>query len=161
MGAEVTAISRNDKKREIAEKLGADHYVSTDEEGFAEKYADSLDVIVNTGNSFSGNGVSDVASLMDAGGQFIFITGHPAGENIELSPFFMLLNNYSIGGSVIGSPSEIEQMLQFAADHDIKPWIETIDINEKNVKTAWERMEKGDVKFRFVLTGYDKYFKKD
>ncbi|GME94671.1 unnamed protein product [Ambrosiozyma monospora] len=161
MGAEVTAISRNDSKKAIAEKLGADHYISTSEEGYAEKYADSLDVIVNTGNSFSENGVSGVASLLDAGGQFIFITAPPVSEKIELAPFFMLLNNYSIAGSAIGSPSEIEYMLQFAADHQIKPWIETIDINEKNVKTAWERMAKGDVKFRFVLTGYDKYFKKN
>ncbi|GMG22123.1 unnamed protein product [Ambrosiozyma monospora] len=161
MGAEVTAISRNDSKKAIAEKLGVDHYISTSEEGYAEKYADSLDVIVNTGNSFSENGVSGVASLMDAGGQFIFITAPPVTEKIELAPFFLLMNSYSIAGSVIGSPSEIEYMLQFAADHQIKPWVETIDINEENVKTAWERMEKGDVKFRFVLTGYDKYFKKD
>ncbi|GMG39066.1 unnamed protein product [Ambrosiozyma monospora] len=142
MGAEVTAISRNDGKKKIARELGADHYISTDEEGYVAKYADSLDVIVNTGKSFSENGVSDVASLMDAGGQLIFITAPPSGEKIELSPFFMLFNNYSIGGSVVGTPKEIEQMLQFAADHDIKPWIETIDMNEKNVKTVWQRMEK-------------------
>ncbi|GME89172.1 unnamed protein product [Ambrosiozyma monospora] len=96
---------------------------------------------------------------MDAGGHLVFITAPAATEKIELAPSFMLHNNYTISGSMIGSPSDIEYMLQFAADHQIKPWVETIDINESNVKTAWERMDKGDVRFRFVLTGYDKHFK--
>ncbi|KGK35622.1 hypothetical protein JL09_g5227, partial [Pichia kudriavzevii] len=54
---------------------------------------------------------------------------------------------------------DIEYMLEVASKNNIKPMIETIDISEENVKTAWERMVKGDVRFRFVLTGYDKYFK--
>ncbi|GME77711.1 unnamed protein product [Ambrosiozyma monospora] len=161
MGAEVTAISRSDSKKEIALKLGVDHYISTSEEGFAEKYADSLDVIVNTGSSFSENSIMSVSSLLDAFGQFIFITAPPMNENIELAPFFLLANNYSVAGSALGSPADTEYMLQFAADHQIKPWVETIDINEESVKTAWNRLDKGDVKFRFVLTGYDKYFKKN
>jgi alcohol dehydrogenase (NADP+) len=49
-------------------------------------------------------------------------------------------------------------MLKLASEHNIKPMIETLDISVENVKTAWERMLKNDVKFRFVLTGYEKYF---
>ena len=158
LGAEVTAISRNDKKKELAVSLGADHYIATDEENFATKYEDSLDLLVNTASSFSETAVDSVLNLLAPYGQMIFITAPPMTDTLTLSPFQMLLNNISVGGSLIGSPKDIEYMLEVAAKNNIKPMIETIDISEANVKTAWERMVKGDVKFRFVLTGYDKYF---
>lgn len=158
LGAEVTAISRNDKKRELAKELGADHYIATDEENFSSKYEDSLDLIINTGSSFSEGSVDGVLNLLTAYGQMIFITAPPIGEKLALTPFQLLLNSVSVGGSGIGSPKDIEYMLEVAAKNNIKPMIETIDINEANVRTAWERMLKGDVRFRFVLTGYDKYF---
>ncbi|GMM32484.1 hypothetical protein DAMA08_052290 [Martiniozyma asiatica (nom. inval.)] len=157
MGAEVTAISRNDKKKELAKELGADHYIATNEENFAQ-YEDSLDLIVNTGSSFSEGAISQVLSLLKPHGKLTFITAPPLSETLNLVPFQLLMSNISVGGSLIGSPLEIEQMLQIASENNIKPWVETIDISEENVRKAWERMEAGDVKFRFVLTGYDKYF---
>ncbi|GAV27228.1 hypothetical protein PMKS-000692 [Pichia membranifaciens] len=89
----------------------------------------------------------------------IFITAPPIDEKLTLVPFQMLMNSISVGASAIGSPKDIDYMLEVASKNNIKPMIETIDINEANVKTAWERMLTGDVRFRFVLTGYDKYFK--
>lgn len=158
LGAEVTAISRTNAKKELATKLGADHYIATNEEDFSTKHADSLDLLINTGSSFSEGAINDVLNLLLPFGKMIFITAPPADEKLSLTPFQMIFNSISVGGSIIGSPDDIEYMLQLASEHDIKPMIETIDINEENVKTAWERMVKGDVKFRFVLTGYDKYF---
>ncbi|GAV28462.1 hypothetical protein PMKS-001933 [Pichia membranifaciens] len=159
LGAEVTAISRNDKKKELAEKLGADHYIATDEEDFSKKHEDSLDLIINTGSSFSEGNVSGVLNLLNPYGQMIYITAPPIDEKLTLVPFQMLMNSISVGASAIGSPKDIDYMLEVASKNNIKPMIETIDINEANVKTAWERMLTGDVRFRFVLTGYDKYFK--
>lgn len=158
LGAEVTAISRNDKKRELAKQLGADHYIATEEEDFSTKYEDSLDLIINTGSSFSEGQIEGVLNLLSAYGQMIFITAPPATEKLTLTPFQLLMNSISVGGSIVGSPKDIEYMLELAAEHNIKPMIETIDISEENVKIAWERMTAGDVRFRFVLTGYDKYF---
>ena len=158
MGAEVTAISRNNKKKALAEKLGADNYIATDEEGFDEGYTD-LDVIVNTGSSFTEGSFKKLLNLIRPHGRMIFITAPPNDESLELEPGALLASAVSIEGSHIGSPKEIEYMLDFAAKHDIKPWIETIDISEENVSTAWQRMTDGDVQFRFVLTGYDKFFK--
>lgn len=159
LGAEVTAISRSRTKEEDAKKLGADHYIATGEEGAFEKYEDSLDIIINTGSSFSQGSISAVLSLLKARGTMIFITAPPISEKLEVVPFQFLMNNYNIGGSCIGSPEEIEYMLKLASEHDIKPWVETIDINEKNLSEAWKRMEEGDVRYRFTLTGYDKCFK--
>lgn len=159
LGAEVTAISRNNNKKEIAEKLGADHYIATDEEDFSKKHEDSLDLIINTGSSFSEGHISDVLNLLTPYGKLIYITAPPISEKLTLAPFQLLMNSSSIGGSAIGSPKDIEYMLEVASKNNIKPMIETLDINIENVHTAWERMVKGDVRFRFVLTGYDKYFK--
>ncbi|EEQ39071.1 putative NADP-dependent alcohol dehydrogenase [Clavispora lusitaniae] len=159
LGAEVTAISRTDSKKEVAKQLGADHFAATADEDFIEKYADTLDLIVNTGSSFSGSSLDKLLSMLVPRGKFVFITAPPVGENIELSPMKLLFNNSSIQGSAIGSPEEIQYMLNFAAEHKIEPWVETIDISEENLGKAWKRAEEGDVKFRFTMVGYDKFFK--
>lgn len=161
LGAEVTAISRSDKKKEISKKLGVDHYIATSDESQLEAGKDSLDLIVNTASSFSQTHIESVMSLLKPNGKLTFITAPELKEKVEITPFFFLFNNYSIGGSAAGSVKQIEYMLKLAAEKHIEPWVETIDISEDNVKEAWRRMEEGDVKFRFVLTGYDKYFGRD
>lgn len=159
LGAEVTAISRTDSKKEIAMKLGADHYASTSDEEFAQKYSSTLDLIVNTGSSFSGSSVDQLLGMLRPRSKLVFITAPPATEKLEVVPFPMLMKNLSIGGSAIGTPDEIEYMLKFAAEHNIKPWVETVDISEENLAKTWQRTEDGDVRFRFTMVGYDKFFK--
>lgn len=159
LGAEVTAISRSDSKKEVAAKLGADHYVATSDPRFLDEHADTLDLIVNTGSSFSGNSTENLLSMLKPRGKFVFITAPPSWEKFELNPGKLLLNNTSVLGSTIGSPEEIQYMLDFAAERGIEPWVETIDISEENLRKAWERARDGDVKFRFTMVGYDKFFK--
>lgn len=159
MGAEVTAISRGYSKKEDALKLGADHYVATSSEEDLAQHRRTLDVIVNTANSFSGNGLETTMSLCKERGQFIFITAPAKDELIKLVPVQMIMSGISIRGSMVGSPDEIQDMLDFAGKHDIKPWIETIELSEENLGKAWDRCDKGDVKYRFTMVGYDKFFK--
>lgn len=159
LGAEVTAISRTNSKEKVAKELGADHFAATDDPDFVTKFADTLDLVVNTGSSFSGSSMDKILKMLRPRGKFVFITAPPAGEDINISPMTLLLNNTTVQASAIGPPQEIQYMLDLAAEHDIKPWVETIDISEENLGKAWKRAEEGDVKFRFTLTGYDKYFK--
>lgn len=159
LGCEVTAISRGRSKEADAKKLGADHYVATSSEEDIAKHAGTLDIIVNTGSSFSGSSFTGVLKLLRARGKLVFITAPPATEKIELAPFDLLWPGISIQGSAIGSPEEIEYMLNFASEHNIKPWVETIDISEENLGHAWKRAQEGDVHYRFTMVGYDKYFK--
>lgn len=160
LGAEVTAISRSYTKKDTALKLGADHYVATsDEDKFPKDYEDSLDVIVNTTSTFGKQSIADLMFMLKPFGEFRFITAPPLDEKLVLEPFNLLMGNLSVHGSGIGSPQDIEYMLDLAEKKQIKPWVEEIDISEENVATAWKRMNSGDVRFRFVLTGYDKYFK--
>ncbi|SCU79014.1 LAFA_0B00188g1_1 [Lachancea sp. 'fantastica'] len=158
LGAEVTAISRSHRKEEDAGKLGADHYVATADENLMKEHAETLDLLVMTTSSFSQSNIEDLLSLLIAGGRLIFITAPPIQDKLTLTPFTMLLNDYHVGGSVTGSPKDIEYMLQLAAEKKIKPWVELVDINEKNVAEVWQKMLDGDVRYRYVFTGYDKCF---
>ncbi|OWB81180.1 oxidoreductase activity protein [[Candida] boidinii] len=159
LGAEVTAISRSHNKEELAKKLGADHFIATSDEGFETKNFDSLDVIVNTANAYEKPLMNKVLQLLVPFGHFIAITAPKLGEMLEIDPLVLLMNNINFSGSAIGSPEDIDYMLKLAAEHNIKPWVEEIPISETNVTKAWTRLEKGDVKFRFVLTDYDDCFK--
>ncbi len=61
----------------------------------------------------------------------------------------LVMRNRAIAGSLIGGLPETQKMLDFCATHDILPEIETIRIDEVN--EAWDRMQKGDVRYRFVI----------
>lgn len=160
LGAEVYAISRSDSKKEDAKKLGVDHFCATNEEDFVAKYKDTIDVLVNTSSTFKGSSFDKTLAMIKPRGKMMFITAPPIGENLEIVPMTLLMNNISVHGSCIGSVDEIEFMLDFAAKHNIKPWVETVDISEENLGKTWERLEAGDCKFRFTMVGYDKCFKK-
>ena len=53
------------------------------------------------------------------------------------------------GGSCIGGLKETQEMIDFAAKHNITADIEVIPIDYVN--TAMERLVKADVRYRFVI----------
>ncbi|MCY1309191.1 Aldehyde reductase YahK [compost metagenome] len=61
----------------------------------------------------------------------------------------LAINNRSIAGSLIGGLAQTQELLDFCAEHQVLPDCEMIDIQDIN--TAFERMEKNDVKYRFVI----------
>ena len=74
----------------------------------------------------------------------------PDGGNLPvINAFMLVLNGVKIGGSLIGSPGEIADMLQLAVDKDIKPWVETLPLTEAN--KAIVDMEEGKARYRYVL----------
>jgi uncharacterized zinc-type alcohol dehydrogenase-like protein len=66
-----------------------------------------------------------------------------------LQAFSLIPGRKSIAGSSIGGLAETQEMLDFCAEHNIVSDIELIDIND--IDTAYERMLKGDVRYRFVI----------
>jgi len=63
--------------------------------------------------------------------------------------FTLLIGRKSISGSLIGGIKETQEMIDFAAEHNVTPEIEVVPIDYVN--TAMERLAKGDVKYRFVI----------
>lgn len=156
MGAEVYAISRSNAKKEDSLKLGADHYIATQEEGWEEKYFDTLDLVVLCGNSLSAIDFGKLPKILKVGAKVVSISIPDANEFLKIHA--LQLVGYSISQSALGSRAEIVELLDLVAKNNIKPWVETLPISEENVGVAFNRMEKGDVRFRFTLTDFDKQF---
>lgn len=158
LGANVTAISSSDSKKKLAMELGAHNFISMAKPNFADEHPDEFDVIVHTGSFVNNELISNLIKMLRPNGRLQLISG-PDEKPLALNPFELIMSNASIGGVVAGSPSQIRKMLELASKHNITPMVELLDINEENITKAWNRVDKNDVKFRFVLTGYDKYFK--
>ena len=74
--------------------------------------------------------------------------GAPA-EPLSLSVGNLLGKRRSFAGSATGGIVETQEMLDFCAANNIVSDIEIIDI--KYIQTAYDRMIKGDVRYRFVI----------
>ena len=132
LGADkVVGISRKASKREEVLKMGADEYIATDaEQDWVQKHAASLDLIVCTVSSPK-MPLRDYMGLLDTGGRLIQV-GAPEDALPTLLALDFIPKRKSLGGSCFGSPREIQEMLQFAADKEIQPWIEERPMKEVN-----------------------------
>jgi uncharacterized zinc-type alcohol dehydrogenase-like protein len=143
-GAEVTVLSTSPHKEKDANALGAKFALSTDKE-IMKKLNSHFDVIVD---AISANhDFSAYLDLLDTNGKLL-VVGLPI-EQPKVSPFSLITNRRSIIGSCIGGIKETQEMLDYCAEHNIVSDVELI--NMQDINTAYERMLKGDVKYRFVI----------
>jgi alcohol dehydrogenase (NADP+) len=150
LGADrVVGISRKGDKKEDVMALGADAYIATDEDkDWETRNMRSLDLIISTVSSAS-MPLTGYLGLLKTRGTLIQV-GAPDGGNLPpINAFTLLVNGIKIGGSGIGSPSEISEMLQLAADKKIKPWVQTRPLREANQTVV--DMGAGKARFRYVL----------
>lgn len=144
-GAEVTVLSTSPKKEADAKKLGAHHFVvTTDAEQFKAAKG-SFDFILDTVSAE--HDFNLYLSLLRTNGTMICV-GVPSNP-ASVAAFSLLGGRKSLAGSSIGGLAETQEMLDFCAKHKIVSDIEMIDI--KDIKTAYDRMLKGDVRYRFVI----------
>lgn len=149
LGADrVVAISRKSDKKKDALKLGADDFIATGEdEDWATKHAQSLDLIISTATS-SKMPIVQYCGLLRFRGTFIQL-GAPEDGALEIPAFTLLMKGLKIGGSLIGSPDEIREMLALAAEKGIKPWIQERPMKDAN--QAILDLNDGDARYRYVL----------
>ncbi|KAF7561075.1 hypothetical protein G7046_g3083 [Stylonectria norvegica] len=147
--SKVVGISRKAEKREQALEIGADLYIATDEdENWVKDNKRSIDLMVSTISSDK-MPMADYLSLLKVGGTFIQV-GAPDGGNLPpINAFTLIGNGIKVGGSAIGSPDQINEMLQLAADKKIKPWVELRPLSDAN-KTVVD-MTAGKARYRYVL----------
>lgn len=144
----VVAISRTNAKKADALKMGATDFIATDEdENWARKNKLSLDLIVSTVSSPKMPIVKYLA-LLRIKGQFIQV-GAPDDAIPGFNMFALIGKGAKIGGSSIGSPKDIAEMLNFAVKHNIHPYIQERPMKDAN--QAIVDMEKGDARYRYVL----------
>lgn len=158
LGAEAWAISRSHSKEADAKKMGADGFLATEDVNWNEAHKMMFDVILNTANNFGeGFDLQGYLSLLDVHGKFVSL-GLPADSELKITADMLIYSGCHISASSLGSRKETLEMLQLAADNDIRPWVETVPINEENLSKVVRRMEKNDVKYRFTMVEYEKAF---
>jgi uncharacterized zinc-type alcohol dehydrogenase-like protein len=144
-GAEVTMLSSSPSKEADAKKLGAHHFALTSDPKIMESLSNSFDFILNT---VSGpHDYNEYLNLLTTNGTMIVVGAPPTPAQIPA--FTLIMKRRSIMGSLIGGIAETQEMLDYCADHNIISEVEIIDMSYIN--EAYDRMNKSDVKYRFVI----------
>ncbi|CAE6469103.1 unnamed protein product [Rhizoctonia solani] len=148
LGSEVYVFSHSARKQQDALKMGADHFVvSQDKESFTRLRA-TLDLIVSTVDVVDTFPLVDYLGLLVPEGALINV-GAPDTKLPQISAFDLLRNGCKLGGSAIGSKKQAVEMLELAAKANIKPWIDVFPMSK--IKEAIESMRAGNAKYRFIL----------
>ena len=145
MGADVTVLSHSSKKQEDALHLGANDFYATSDSKIFEKLARQFDFILNTVSAELD--WNQYLNLLARDGAMVLV-GLP-NKTLPVAPFSLIVNRRSLAGSAIGGIRETQEMLDFCGKHNIASNIEIIPIQKIN--EAYERVVKGDVKYRFVI----------
>jgi uncharacterized zinc-type alcohol dehydrogenase-like protein len=146
LGAEVTIFTRSPGKAEDARRLGAEHLVLSTDEAQMAAAKGRFDLIIDTVPYV--HDVNSYLSTLTLDGSLVLV-GYVGGLEPILSTVPLILGRKSVAGSVIGGIAETQELLDFCGKHGITSDIEVIRMQEIN--TAYERMRKSDVKYRFVI----------
>lgn len=146
LGAEVVLLTTSASKAEDAKRLGASDIILSRDEAGMKKAANSLDVILDTVSAK--HDLNPEISLLKRDGTLVLLGGspepHPA---LQVFPFIM--QRRRLAGSLIGGLKETQEMLDFCGQHNITSDVEVIRMDYIN--SAYERMLKSDVKYRFSI----------
>jgi len=159
LGAEVTAISHSPDKKADALRLGADHFISSNQKDWHKDLAFTFDFIINSADMTHMMDVDAYMSTMKVMGRFHNV-GLPDEPLPQMKAQQFMPGGYYIGASHIGNAPEMEAMLKLASEKNIHPDIETLDISAENCSSAVQRVKKNDVRYRFTLVNYDAAFGK-
>ncbi|KAK3673003.1 hypothetical protein LTR78_007114 [Recurvomyces mirabilis] len=159
LGAEVYVLSHTASKKEDAMKLGASHFIDVNQKDWQKPLAFTLDFILNTADVMKDFNMSNYFSCLKVMGRFHTV-GLPDAPLPQLMAQDFAPNGCYLGGSHLGNRQEMEAMLELAAKQDISSWIEKIPISEEGCSNAAKKVKENDVRYRVVLTDFDKQFGK-
>ena len=146
LGARVVAFTTSDSKRQAALALGADEVVVSRNRAEMQVHAKSFDFILNT--VAAPHDLDAFLALLRRDGTMALV-GAPATPHPSPNVFNLIMKRRNLAGSLIGGIPETQEMLDFCAQHGITADIELI--RAEQINAAYERMLKGDVKYRFVI----------
>ncbi|KAM7503888.1 hypothetical protein LguiB_002792 [Lonicera macranthoides] len=145
-GMKVTVISTSPKKKEEAlEHLGADSFLVSSDQEQMQAAIGTMDGILDTVSA--DHPILPLLGLLKAHGKLVLV-GAP-NKPLQLPVFPLLMGRKIVAGSTIGGMKETQDMIDFAAKHNIRADVEVIPM--EYVNTAMERLAKADVRYRFVI----------
>lgn len=144
-GAEVTVLSTSANKEEDAKKLGAHKFVVTKNPDEINSITGYFDFIIDTISA--PHDYATYLSFLKTNGVQICVGAPPSPAEIHV--LNLIGDRKSLAGSLVGGLPETQEMLNYCAEHNIVSDIELINI--RDIESSYERMLKGDVKYRFVI----------
>jgi uncharacterized zinc-type alcohol dehydrogenase-like protein len=145
-GAHTVLFTTSPSKIVDSKRLGADEVIVSKNADEMNRHTRSFDLIVNT--VAASHDLDPFISLLKRDGSLVLV-GAPEHPHPSPTVFNFILGRRSLAGSAIGGIPETQEMLDFCAEKNIVSDIELIPI--QNINEAYERMIKGDVKYRFVI----------
>jgi uncharacterized zinc-type alcohol dehydrogenase-like protein len=145
LGAHIVLFTTSTKKTAEALRLGADEVVVSKDPAQMQKHANSFDFILDTASAE--HDLNAYLQLVKLNGTMTLV-GAPE-KPAPVSAFALLFRRRQLAGSIIGGIRETQEMLNFCAEHGITSDVEVIPAQQIN--QAFERLSKGDVKYRFVI----------
>jgi uncharacterized zinc-type alcohol dehydrogenase-like protein len=145
LGATVTVVSRTPDKAADAKELGADALLLSTDSVAMDHAASSFDLIIDT--IPVRHDLNPYLPLLDVDGTIVLVG--QVGPLDEPTTVPLIVGRRRIAGSPIGGILETQEMLDFCGRKNILPECEMIRMDQIN--EAWERMERADVRYRFVI----------
>ncbi len=145
-GATVVLFTTSEGKRADALRLGAHEVVISRNADQMKRRAGSLDFILDT--VAAPHDLDALTSLLRRDGTLCLV-GAPATPHPSPAVFNLIFKRRRIAGSLIGGIAQTQEMLDFCAERRVTCDIETIPIQA--IDTAYDRMLRSDVKYRFVI----------
>ena len=145
MGADVTVLSTSRDKEKDASRLGAKHFVATKEPGALDPLQGRFSLIMDTVSAL--HDLNKQLTLLRNFGTMVLVGLPPSAA--QLDAFALVHGNRRIAGSNIGGILETQEMLDYCGKNGIVADVEVIKPDQIN--EAYKRMERGDVRYRFVI----------
>jgi uncharacterized zinc-type alcohol dehydrogenase-like protein len=145
LGAEVTVVSTSAAKEPDARRLGAHEFAVSSDKAAMKRLAGRFDLVVNTVSA--PHDLDRLLGTLAVDGAMVLVGVPP--EAARVSAGMLIGGRRSLGGSLIGGIAETQEVLDHCARHRIGADVEVIPIQAIN--EAYERMVKGDVRYRFVI----------
>ncbi len=147
LGAEVTVFEITDAKKDAALKLGAANYVNVNGGGDPKAYANTFDFVIST-VPFDYEPAVYLKTLKPGGE--MAIVGLPRNSGIGVGSLVSGAGK-KVYGSLIGGIPETQEMIDYSVQNGIYPDVEVIPAEAAAIDKAYRNVEKGEVKFRYVI----------
>jgi alcohol dehydrogenase, propanol-preferring len=148
MGLHVAAVDLGPEKMALARKLGAEIAIDAKTQDPAKEIQKQIGgahaVLVTAVSTIA---FKQAIGMLRRGGTCV-LNGLPPGE-FPVSIFDVVLNRYTIRGSIVGTRLDLEEALSFAAEGKVKAIIETQPL--ESINDVFHRLKTGMVNGRVVL----------
>jgi uncharacterized zinc-type alcohol dehydrogenase-like protein len=146
MGAEVTVLTTTEEKRKDALRFGAKSTLLSTSVEARKRHELTFDFILNTiPDQYD---INDYVKLLKQSGSIVAV-GLLGPYKKPLDNQEVAFHRRTVGGSLIGSIAETQEVLDFCSKHKILPEVKMITVDE--IDTAFDAMLDKEARYRFVI----------